>query len=81
MAIKTFSQSVELYVVAEAESRKGARRIANEALFTAACGEAVELRTLYTTPGSALETFQAAAPHRRQERLLMRNMLTRLYAD
>ncbi|KDN47315.1 Thioesterase/thiol ester dehydrase-isomerase [Tilletiaria anomala UBC 951] len=90
VAVRAFANSVEVYVVAEAETREGKKRIANEALFTAACAPTSvahvgkqsdqPLLKVVMPPGSALESLQQAADGRRYERLAMKNMLTRLYA-
>lgn len=94
VVIRTFSQSCEVYVLAEGESPNGTRRVTNDALFTLAFplrttehnGEEAKaqqtiLRPVVMPVGSALEQFAEVAEKRREARLELRKMLLRIYSS
>ncbi|PWN46775.1 hypothetical protein IE53DRAFT_372030, partial [Violaceomyces palustris] len=85
---RTFNQSCEVYVLAEAEAPNGTRRVTNDALFTLATSSSPDsspppppLTKVDMRPGSALETFSLVADRRRQARLQLKDMLIRIYAS
>ncbi|EST04766.2 Thioesterase superfamily [Kalmanozyma brasiliensis GHG001] len=88
VVVRTFVQSCEVYVLAEAESPNGTRRVTNDALFTLAfpldeadSGRGRMLRQVEMPKGSALETFAGVAVKRRQTRLELKSMLVRIYSN
>lgn len=91
VVVRTFVQSCEVYVLAEAEAPNGTRRTTNDALLTLAFplepheqpdGEERPqmLRQVRMPASSALETFAQVAPERRKGRLELKQMLLRVYA-
>lgn len=90
---QTFSSSCEVYVLAEAESVNGTRRVTNDALFTLAFHhratmpsgeprtEHTVLREVVMPKGSALEQFAEVAQRRKESRLDLRKMLLRIYSS
>lgn len=90
---KTFSSSCEVYVLAEAESANGTRRVTNDALFTLAFHHRAKLpngeirsdhtvlREVVMPEGSALEQFAGVAQKRKESRLDLRKMLLRIYSS
>ncbi|GAC94551.1 acyl-CoA hydrolase [Pseudozyma hubeiensis SY62] len=94
VVVRTFVQSCEVYVLAEAESRNGTKRITNDALFTLAFpldqedvasqvkgGRARLLRQVEMPEGSALAEFADVAVRRRETRLELKQMLVRIYSN
>jgi hypothetical protein len=82
--VRTNRRSCECYVLAQAESLNGERRITNDALFTLAIddeeGSTSRIAsTIVMPPDSALENFANASVVRRQQRLELKTLLTRLY--
>lgn len=84
LVIRTYTRSVEVYVLVQAEGRDGKRRFTNDALFTMALDSSKEagdriVSTIDMPPGSALETFAKASAMRRQQRLELKQLITRVY--
>lgn len=85
LVVKTYRRSLECYVLVEAESLEGQRRFTNDALFTLALDNAEDKEstsiasTIVMPPHSAMETFANASIVRRQQRLELKTMLTRIY--
>jgi hypothetical protein len=84
LVIKTYTRSVEVYVIVQAEGRDGKRRFTNDAFFTMALDSPKEegdriTSTIRMPPGSALETFANASVLRRQQRLELKQLITRVY--
>ena len=84
LVVKTYRRSCEVYVLAQAERRGGERRFTNDALFTLALDhgkeEDVEITSTIEMPASsALETFANASTQRKQQRLELKNLLSRIY--
>ncbi|UZJ54816.1 hypothetical protein CBS101457_004136 [Exobasidium rhododendri] len=82
--VKIYGKSCEVYVMAQAEGRKGQRRFTNDVLFTLALDneEGSDSRiasTIVMPPQSAMESFADASNVRRQQRLELKALLTRLY--
>jgi len=95
VVVRTFVQSCEVFVLAEAESRNGTKRITNDALFTLAFpldeSEILSpvkegsrfrlLRQVDMPPDSALAAFADVAVKRRETRLELKQMLVRIYSN
>ncbi|CDU26020.1 related to Cytoplasmic acetyl-CoA hydrolase 1 [Sporisorium scitamineum] len=95
VVVRTFVQSCEVYVLAEAESPNGTKRVTNDALFTlafpldesdsiAAVREGSRtrlLRQVEMPEQSALAEFAEVAVKRRQTRLELKQMLVRIYSN
>ncbi|TKY86180.1 hypothetical protein EX895_005005 [Sporisorium graminicola] len=96
VVVRTFVQSCEVYVLAEAESPNGTKRITNDALFTLAFpldesdaviasvrdgSRARLLRQVEMPEQSALAQFAEVAVKRRQTRLELKQMLVRIYSN
>ncbi|SJX62539.1 related to Cytoplasmic acetyl-CoA hydrolase 1 [Sporisorium reilianum f. sp. reilianum] len=95
VVVRTFVQSCEVYVLAEAEAANGTKRITNDALFTLAFpldesdsiaavrdGSRTRLLRQVDMPhDSALAQFADVAVKRRQTRLELKQMLVRIYSN
>lgn len=71
-------------MIVQAEGRDGKRRFANDVLFTMALDSPKDegdriVSTIEMPPGSALETFANASALRRQQRLELKQLITRVY--